>query len=98
MSIYLTSSLQTSPHPQPPTPLPPPSLRPTTVPSSFLPTLLFHQFCLQVLLGIHWNSKKKEFFRPSEGLLDTFGKKMFKFHEGVKKCHFSERAGMAVPC
>ena len=42
--------------------------------------------------------KKKEFFRPSEGLLDTFGKKMFKFHEGVKKCHFSERAGMAVPC
>jgi hypothetical protein len=27
--------------------------------------------------------------------------KIFKFHAGVKKCHFgnfSERAGMAVPC
>ena len=33
--------------------------------------------------------------------IKAFGPKKFKFHAGVKKCHFgnfSEWAGMAVPC
>ena len=30
--------------------------------------------------------------------IKAFGQKMFKFHAEVKKYHFSEWAGIAVPC